>query len=140
MVTEVACETVLVVDDEQNARQITKLLLERRGYRVLIAADGDQGLMLAKVEQPHVILLDVMMPKMNGYETLHRLQDDPDMHGIPVIMVTARGGEQDIQAAFQQGAAFHIEKPYEIEDLCRKIDSLILQRKQQRFRESTGDA
>ena len=113
--------TVLMIDDESNSRKIAKLLLEREGLRVLTAGNGEEGLILAKVEQPHVVLLDVMMPKVNGYETLKRLREDQDTRSIPVIMVTARGTEHDIATAFRLGAVFHIEKPYETKDLLQKI-------------------
>ena len=117
--------TVLLIDDESNARKVTKLLLEREGFRVLTAATGDEGLILAKVERPDVILLDVMMPKMNGYETLKRLRDDQDTAEVPVIMVTARGTEHDIATAFRLGAVSHIEKPYETQDLLNKISAAL---------------
>ena len=110
-----------MIDDESNARKVVKLLLEREAFRVLTAANGEEGLILAKVERPHVILLDVMMPKMNGYETLKRLREDEDTNAIPVIMVTARGTEHDIATSFRLGAVFHIEKPYETKDLLKKI-------------------
>ena len=113
--------TVLMIDDETNARKIAKLLLEREGFRVLTAANGEEGLILAKVERPQVILLDVNMPKMNGFETLKRLRDDQDTSDIPVIMVTARGTEHDIATSFRLGAIFHIEKPYETQDLLQKL-------------------
>jgi DNA-binding response OmpR family regulator len=100
---------------------VVKLLLEREGFRVLTAANGEEGLILAKVERPDVILLDVMMPKMSGYETLKRLREDQDTTGVPVIMVTARGTEHDIATSFRLGAVFHIEKPYETKDLLQKI-------------------
>ena len=110
-----------MIDDESNSRKVAKLLLEREGYRVLTASNGEEGLILAKVEQPDVVLLDVIMPKMNGYETLRRLRDDQDMKDTPVIMVTARGTEHDIATSFRLGAIFHIEKPYETKDLLQKI-------------------
>ena len=113
--------TILMIDDEGNSRKMAKLLLEREGFRVITAANGEEGLMLAKVEQPNVILLDVMMPKMNGYEALKRLREDEDTHRIPVIMVTARGTEHDIATSFRLGAVFHIGKPYEIKDLLQKL-------------------
>ena len=113
--------TVLMIDDESNSRKVVKLLLEREGFRVITAANGEEGLILAKVEQPHVILLDVMMPKMNGYEALKRLREDEDTQRIPVIMVTARGTEHDIATSFRLGAVFHIEKPYETKDLLQKL-------------------
>ena len=116
-----SAQTVLVVDDEPNVRRITKLLLEREGHRVLTAADGEEALLLAKVEQPDVILLDVVMPKLDGYETLKRLRVDADLQSIPVVMVTARGTEHDIAQSFQLGAVFHVEKPYETKDLLQKV-------------------
>ena len=121
MADEKPQRTVLMIDDESNSRKVVKLLLEREGYRVLTAPNGEEGLILAKVEQPDVILLDVMMPKMDGYETLRRLRGDQDMHEIPVIMVTAKGTEHDIAASFRLGAVFHVEKPYETKDLLQKI-------------------
>ena len=112
---------VLMIDDESNARKMAKLLLEREGFRVVTAANGEEGLLLAKVEQPSVILLDLMMPKLNGHETLKRLRGDQDTQHIPVIMITARGTEHDIAASFRLGAVFHVEKPYETKDLLQKI-------------------
>ena len=113
--------TILAVDDDVNARKLLKLLLEREGYRVITAAHGEEALILAKVEQPNVVLLDVMMPKMNGYEALRRLREDQDTATIPAIMVTAKGTEHDIATSFKLGAVFHIEKPYETKDLLQKI-------------------
>ena len=112
---------ILMIDDEANSRMLAKLLLEREGFRVITAPNGQDGLILAKVEQPDVVLLDVMMPKMNGHETLRRLREDVDTKHIPVIMVTARGTEHDIAVSFRLGAVFHIEKPYETQDLLQKI-------------------
>lgn len=114
-------ELLLLIDDESHSRKLAALLLERRGYRVLTAANGEEGLLLAKVERPDVILLDIIMPRMNGHEALRRLKADPDTVKIPVIMLTAKSGEHDIAASFQLGAALHVEKPYETRDLLRKI-------------------
>ncbi len=116
-----AGRTILVIDDESNARRVIKLLLEREQFRVLTAANGDEGLILAKVERPDVVLLDVIMPKMNGYETLRRMKDDTDTQAIPVIVVTAKVTEHDIATSYRLGAVAHLEKPYETGDLLQKI-------------------
>ena len=121
-----APQTVLLIDDETNSRKLAKLLLEREGYRVLTAANGEEGLLLAKVERPDVILLDIMMPKMNGHEALRRLKDDPDTTRTPVIMLTAKTADQDIASSFRLGAVFHMEKPYETVDLLQKIKMAIV--------------
>ena len=122
MPEEKSLHTILIVDDELNSRKLVKLLLEREGYRALTAANGEEGLILAKVEQPSLILLDVIMPKMNGFEMLRRLREDQDTNRIPVIMVTAKGTEHDIASSFRLGAVFHVEKPYETNDLLQKIE------------------
>ena len=112
---------VLLVDDEQSNRKLVTLLLGRVGYVVRTAPSGEEGLIVAKAEHPDLILLDVMMPVMDGHEMLLRLKRDPDTRDIPVIMLTARGGEQDIAVSFQRGAVFHVDKPYETRDLLQKI-------------------
>ena len=121
---------ILMIDDEPNHLKVVKLILEREGYRVLTAGNGEEGLILAKVEQPHVVLLDVMMPKMDGYEALRRLRADQDLKNTPVIMITARGTEHDIATSFRLGAIFHLEKPYETGDLLQKIQVAVTLAKQ----------
>lgn len=116
-----AGSTILLIDDEDNTRKLGKLLLERAGYRVLTASSGEAGLLLAKVEQPDVILLDVLMPKMNGHEALRKLKADPDTAKTPVIMLTGKRTDHDIAASFRFGAVFHLEKPYETTELLRRI-------------------
>ncbi len=113
--------TILVIDDEYAVRRLMKLLLERRGYQVLTAADGTEGLILAKVEQPDVILLDLMMPKMDGHEVLQQLKRDPDTKDAHVIVVTAKSGDRDRVAAFRLGVLDYIDKPYRTADLLQKI-------------------
>jgi CheY-like chemotaxis protein len=123
--------TVLFIDDEHDSRLLVKLLLERQGYRVLTAGHGKDGLVLAKLDRPHVILLDVMMPDLDGYGTLRRLKDDPDTASIPVIMLTARRAERDIEASFRLGAILHLEKPYPMAALIEKIHMALVLATQQ---------
>lgn len=118
--------TVLLIDDEESARRLVKLLLELEGYHVLTAPNGEEGLILAKVERPDVILLDIIMPKLNGHEVLRRVKSDPDTSSIPVIMLTARGADHDIAASFRFGATCHIEKPFETKDLLEKIRAALV--------------
>ena len=117
--------TVLVIDDEVNARKLAKMLLEREGFTVFTAGNGEEGLTLAKVERPDVILLDLIMPKMIGHDVLQRLKQDPDTRAISIIVLTAKVADRDIAASFRLGAAFHLEKPYEVKDLIQKIHAAI---------------
>ncbi len=117
---------VLMIDDEDSSRKLVKLLLGRAGFRVLTAPNGEEGLVLAKAEHPDVILLDIMMPKMDGHETLARLKRDPDTKDIPVLMITARGADPDISLSFRLGAVYHLDKPYETKDLLQKIEAALL--------------
>ena len=124
-------ETILIVDDDNSSRKMLKLLVEQETFRALTAADGEEGFLLAKLQHPQVILLDVIMPKVDGYKTLQRLKDDPDTQLIPVIMLTARGADKDVQTSFRLGAVFHVEKPFEVTDLMQKIQVALV-------RERTG--
>ena len=121
MSEETPAPKILMIDDETNSRRMATLLLEREGYQIQTAPNGAEGLILAKVGRPQVIMLDIMMPEMNGHEVLRRLKADPDTKQIPVIVITARGTERDMAASFRLGAVFHVEKPYETKDLLHKI-------------------
>ena len=121
MPEEKSAPLILMIDDEESAVKLGKLLLEREGYRFLSASNGEEGLTLAVVERPDVILLDVLMPNMTGHEVLKRLNTVPHTREIPVIMLTAKGADKDIEASFREGAIFHVDKPYEIQDLLQKI-------------------
>ena len=125
--------SVLILDDEEHIRKILQLLLERAGYQVFTAPTGEDALTIAKVEHPEAILLDIVMPAMNGYDVLRRLKSDPDTRAIPVIMVTSRGSERDIATSFQLGALFYVEKPFETQDLLEKLRVAIV-------RAANGDA
>ena len=121
--------SVLIVDDDGSSRKVLKMLLEQETFKTFTAADGTEGILLAKVEHPQVILLDVIMPKLDGYRVLKRLKDDPDTELIPVIMLTAKGADKDIRTSFQLGAVFHVEKPFEAADLLQKIQVALLRTK-----------
>ena len=120
--------TVIFVDDERDMRKLVSFMLQRRGYRVLTAGDGQEGLELVKNEHPDVILLDVMMPKMNGQEVLKYLKSDDTTKDIPVIMLSALGASKDVAVSQQLGAFCHLEKPYQAEVLVQTIQKAIAHR------------
>jgi twitching motility two-component system response regulator PilH len=116
-----APRTLLVVDDEPATRQLLALLLEQCGYHVLTAADGLEGLHLAQAHCPSMILLDLMMPRLGGYELLRRVKSDPGLQRVRVIILSAKGSESDMAESARLGALCHLEKPYEVEELLRRI-------------------
>ncbi len=116
---------ILVVDDERVLVELLKMRLGEANYEVLIAHDGQEGLETAKREKPDLILLDIMMPKMDGYQVCRLLKFDAAYKQIPIIMLTARGREQDQKAAHEVGADDFIVKPFDPKDLLTKIATFL---------------
>ncbi len=113
---------ILVVDDEQDIVETMVFMLKQKGYDCIWAYDGEEGLRLAKEESPDLIMLDVMMPKINGYKICRLLKFDSRYKNIPIIMVTARGQEQDIAIGEETGADEYITKPFEFSNVFEKIE------------------
>jgi DNA-binding response OmpR family regulator len=112
---------ILVAEDEPVARDFLDYILQQEGYTPLLAADGDMAMMLARNEQPDLILLDVMMPYVDGFEVLRRLKEAPDLKRIPVIMLTARTSDADVNVGFDIGATDYVEKPFSIAKLLARV-------------------
>ena len=108
--------SILVIDDEADARDLLKRTFEKDGYRVTVAADGESGIEIARRTQPAVITLDVMMPRMDGWAVLRKLKADPDLRDIPVIMVSII---KDKAMGYTLGAAEYLSKPVDRELLLR---------------------
>ncbi|MDO8527790.1 MAG: response regulator [Deltaproteobacteria bacterium] len=112
---------ILIVDDERDLVDMLQLLLETFGFGVLTAYDGEAGLTLAQKEIPDLILLDVMMPKMNGYEVCRTLKKEEKTKTIPVLMLSAKVQENDKFWGMEAGASDYITKPFDAQDLLAKI-------------------
>jgi CheY-like chemotaxis protein len=104
--------TVLVVDDEPDVLLLCRVNLEFEGYEVLEAADGEQAMAQVRAHRPDVVLLDVMMPKMDGWQVLATIKADESLSDIPVVMLTAKVQDQDQIRGWSQGAADYITKPF----------------------------
>ena len=117
--------TILVVEDDQDIRFLLSETVSDLGYDVLEAADGGTGFRRALEEHPDVILLDVMMPVMDGFQVLAKLKEHAETHHMPVIMVSARGQEQDIMRAIRGGAWGYVIKPWDPDDLESKINNAV---------------
>ena len=107
---------ILVVDDEKDIVETLSFMMRARGYEVIEAYDGEEGLKLAKEQSPDLMILDVMMPKINGYKIARLLKYDSKYKHIPIIMVTARGQDSDKLIGEETGADEYITKPFEFEE------------------------
>jgi DNA-binding response OmpR family regulator len=117
--------TILVCDDDELLVDLLDYRLKGRGFEVLIARDGGQALEIAAARKPDAIVLDAMMPVMDGYQVLRRLRADPATSTIPVIMLTARKLERDIVGALQLGANDYLVKPFIPEELMSRLTRLL---------------
>lgn len=118
-------QTVLAVDDETDILKLLRYNLSNAGYGFLEAEDGPEALELAKRSLPDLILLDVMLPNMDGNELLKRLKADPDTKGIPVVMLTAKGEEIDRVLGLELGADDYIVKPFSPRELLLRIKAVM---------------
>lgn len=112
---------ILVVDDEKNILELVRFNLEREGYQVLTALDGAVAIELARKEKPDLIVLDVMLPGMNGLEVCRELNREPSTSGIPIIMLSARAEELDRVLGLEMGADDYVTKPFSPRELAARI-------------------
>jgi DNA-binding response OmpR family regulator len=113
---------ILVAEDEHQIGDMVAFKLVNSGHDVIRVADGEAALAAAARQRPDVIILDVMMPFLDGFSVLARLKADPALHTIPVIMLTARGQERDILSGLQGGAADYVVKPFSLKELMARVD------------------
>jgi two-component system alkaline phosphatase synthesis response regulator PhoP len=116
---------VLVVDDEEYIQHILNFSFGAEGYDVVTAGDGEEGIKKAKSEKPDIIVLDIMMPKMDGYEACKRLKTDPHTKNIPVILLTAKGREVDRKLGSQAGADDYVVKPFSPGRLIERVEGMM---------------
>jgi DNA-binding response OmpR family regulator len=120
--------TVLIIEDEKLIIVSTQMVLEAAGFRVESATNGEDGIAKAKSLTPDLILLDIMMPGIDGWETLTRLKRDQETAGIPVIIFTAREHARGHQKSAEMGAADYFRKPFEPDELIELVEKHVGQR------------
>jgi DNA-binding response OmpR family regulator len=117
--------TVLVVDDDPVILRLLEVNFEMEGFVVRTAADGQEGLEVARATAPDVVISDVMMPRMNGLELVATLKADPATAGIPVILLSAKAQVSDVKAGLDAGADDYVTKPFEPHDLVERLLKLL---------------
>lgn len=115
---------ILVVDDEPDVVSLLKMRLESAGYEVITASNGEEGLQRAIEEKPDLVLLDIIMPVVDGNELCWLLKDDVRTRHLPVIMLTAKGTKFDRMYGLAAGAMEYITKPYDTQELLEKVGKL----------------
>jgi DNA-binding response OmpR family regulator len=117
--------TILVADDEEDVRELVTYRLTRSGYRVIGAGDGQEALELATERTPDLMVLDVMMPKLDGYELTRRVRAEASLRSIPVILLTARSQETDVDRGFEVGADDYLKKPFNPDELVARVRAVL---------------
>jgi len=116
---------ILVIDDESSLVEMLSIRLEANNYQVIAASDGQEGLDKARSESPDLIILDLMLPKLDGYQVCRMLKSDEKYKQIPIVIFTARAQESDIKAGNEAGADAYITKPFEPAILLGKVSQLL---------------
>jgi twitching motility two-component system response regulator PilH len=117
--------TVLIIDDSPTELHLFQNMLEKNGFDTLVADSGEEGLKQAKLSRPHCILMDVVMPGMNGFQATRKLSKDPDTSNIPVIIITTKDQETDKIWGMRQGAVEYLVKPIAEKKLVEMINSVM---------------
>lgn len=122
---DAARPVVLAADDDKDILELITFRLERSGYTVLQAHDGEEALRLAQTAKPSLAVLDVMMPKIDGFELTRRLRADAATSRMPIILLTARGQDADVQQGFDAGADDYIRKPFSPQELRARVQAIL---------------
>lgn len=126
---------ILVVDDEPSILRLVTATLEPKGYEIITAESGIDALVYAKSKKPHLILLDIMMPRMDGNEVRKRLAADPETKDIPIIHLSAVGDYQQQLTALEDGSADYITKPFSPKDLQQRVADMLDPAKREKMKQ-----
>lgn len=116
---------ILVIEDNHDIRENLVEILELQGHAVHVAENGNKGLTLAQMHLPELILCDILMPELNGFDVLRQLKEHPATSSIPFIFVTASAEKKEIEAGIDQGASAYIRKPFETQELLNVIEDFL---------------
>ncbi len=116
---------ILIVDDEPNIVISLEYLMKREGYEIAVAADGEAALAALRESTPDLVVLDIMLPKLNGFDVCQRIREDPRWRGIKILMLTAKGRETEVAKGLRLGADAYVTKPFSTKDLMVRIRELL---------------
>ena len=116
---------VLIVDDEPNIVISLEFLMKKEGYEVTVARDGQEAVERILADRPDLVVLDVMMPKMNGFEVCETIRKDPDLGSVRILMLTAKGREAEVHKGLSLGADAYMPKPFSTHELVDKAKALL---------------
>lgn len=116
---------VLVADDERDILELVVFRLERSGYEIVRATDGEEALRFALEQRPDLAVLDVMMPKLNGYDVTREIRRHEETRTMPVILLTARAQEADVTRGFEAGADDYLKKPFSPQELGARVQAIL---------------
>ena len=116
---------ILLVDDSETSLLMARMILSKANYDIVVAKDGQAGVEAALREKPDLVLLDVVMPRMNGFEACRKLKAQKETEAIPVIMVTTRGEESSVETGYASGAADYVTKPVNGLELLSKVRNVL---------------
>jgi DNA-binding response OmpR family regulator len=116
---------VVIAEDEPDIRDLIKFTLQFAGYEVFAAGNGEEGYELAKREKPDLVMMDVRMPRMTGYEACRKIKADPELKHIPVIFLSAKGQDAEIQSGLDAGAEEYLLKPFAPDQLTERVRAVL---------------
>lgn len=120
-----ASRKILLVDDSETVLQMEQMILAKSSYELILARDGEEGVAKALTTQPDLILMDVVMPKMNGFEAMKQLRENAQTRSVPIVMVTSKAEAESMETGYQTGCSDYIIKPIDQLELMMKVKNLL---------------
>ena len=116
---------ILIAEDEPDIRELVAFMLRFAGYEVMAASNGEEAVQAAARELPDLVLLDVRMPRMTGYDACRIMKANPDLHDVPIVFLSAKGQEAEIQSGLEAGAEEYLLKPFSPDELTNRVRTIL---------------
>ena len=116
---------ILIAEDEPDIRELVAFMLRFAGYEVMAASNGEEAVQAAAREVPDLVLLDVRMPRMTGYDACRIMKANPDLHDVPIVFLSAKGQEAEIQSGLEAGAEEYLLKPFSPDELTNRVRTIL---------------